>query len=134
MMQDDPTQNGIYKMSNVGSEDQKWSLDRTDDANSLSGSGDIRRAATFVEQGHLYSGRGYVQAADIQTLNQDPVEFHLMATISEVSALDGLKMSGKNIMVNTDSNRAVAIMSDKVGIIDKGITITAVKSLCSKSF
>lgn len=114
--------NGIYKVASLGSGNEKWGLDRTADANSLTGTGDVRRASTYVEEGTLYSGRGYTQSADVSTLGSDDLVFSLFATISEVSATDGLTMSGKNIAVNTDQNRGIAIVSDKVAIVDKGVT------------
>lgn len=122
MDQTNKAHNGLYKVSSLGSESSKWGLDRTSDANALSGSGDVRRASTYIEDGALYSGRGYTQSNSVSNLGTDDLVFSLFATISEVSATDGLTMSGKNIMVNTDTNRGIAIVSDKVSIVDKGVT------------
>jgi len=126
MDQTNQAHNGIYKVASVGSASSKWGLDRTADANAVTGTGDVRRASTYIEEGTTYSGRGYTQSADVSTLGSDALVFSLFATISEVSATDGLKMSGRNIMVNTDSNRGVAIVSDKVGIVDKGVTTSLI--------
>ena len=125
--------NGIYKVGSLGAADAKWYLDRTADANALTGAGDIRRAATYVEEGTLYSARGYVQSADISTLGTDDVVFSQIAQISEISANDGLIQSGRNIMVHTDETRGISIISDKVGIVDKGVTRNLVSDSCIDS-
>lgn len=127
--QTDAAHNGIYKVGSLGAADAKWYLDRTSDANALTGAGDLRRAATYVEEGTLYIGRGYVQSADISTLGTDDVVFSQIAQISEISANDGLIQSGRNIMVNTDQNRGISIISDKVGIIDKGVKTQLIDDL-----
>jgi hypothetical protein len=44
-----------------------------------------------------------------------------MATISEVSATDGLEASGKNIRVKTASNRGIGIINDSVALNDLGV-------------
>ena len=67
MNQTNASHNGIYKVASIGSASSKWGLDRTSDANAVSGSGDVRRASTYIEQGTLYSGRGYTQSADVYT-------------------------------------------------------------------
>jgi len=120
MNQQSSAHNGLYK---VASSQGPWSFDRTSDADTIT---KLIRASTYIEEGTSYSGRGYTQSADATNLGSDDLEFSQFASISEVSATDGLTMSGKNIMVNTDSNRALAIVSDKVGVIDKGITTSLI--------
>jgi hypothetical protein len=123
MMQTNAAHNGIYQVNSLGTASSPFTLDRTADANALTGAGDVRRAAAYVEEGTQYSGRGYVQSADgVTTLGTHDLQFRLFATISEVSATDGLHMSGKHIAVHTDSNRGIAIVSDKVAIVDKGVS------------
>lgn len=129
MNQTNSAHNGIYKVASLGSGNEKWGLDRTADANGVTGSGDVRRASTYVEEGTTYSGRGYTQSADVSTIGSDDLVFSLFATISEVSATDGLISSGKNIMVNVDSNRGIGIISDKIAIVDKGVKTSLIDDL-----
>lgn len=114
--------NGIYVVGAHGDNTTPFHLNRAPDANTLSGGSDLRRAATYITEGSTYSGRGYTQSSDITAIGTDPVVFHLFATISEISATDGLTMQGKNVAVNVDSARGMSIVNDKVAIIDKGVT------------
>lgn len=122
MSQTSATDNGIYTVGTMGDGATYYQLNRSSDANALSGSGDLRRASSYITEGTVYSGRGYVQTGELVTFGVNDIVFHLFASISEVSVLDGLTMQGKNIMVNTDSDRAISIISDKIGVVDKGIT------------
>ena len=119
MNQTTPEHNGIYVVTNVGDNNTNWELDRSSDASSVSGASDIRRGAVYVDKGTLYGGRGYVESGDITTLGTDPVTYSLMATISEISATDGLEASGKNIKVKT--GRGIGIISDAVALNDLGV-------------
>ena len=111
--------NGIYVVTQPGDNNQPYEMDRAADANSLAGASDIRRGATYVDKGTTYGGRGYVESGDISTLGTDPVQYSLIATISELSATDGLEASGKNIKVKTD--RGIGIINDSVALNDLGV-------------
>jgi len=119
MNQTDAAHNGVYKVSVVGDNNTAWQMDRAADASSVSGASDIRRGAVFVDKGTTYGGRGYVESGNITTLGTDDVNYSLMATISEVSATDGLEASGKNIKVKT--GRGIGIISDEVALNDLGV-------------
>ena len=127
MVQTDAAHNGIYVVTAVGSNNENWEMDRSSDASSLSGASDIRRGAVYVDKGTLYGGRGYVESGDITTLGSDHVNYSLMATISEVSATDGLEASGKNIKVKT--GRGIGIISDEVALNDQGVETGYIKDL-----
>jgi len=128
MNQTSDADNGIYSVTSVGDNNSPFTLDRSADASSLAGSSDIRRGATFVEKGTSYGGRGYVESGDITALGTSPVTYSLMATISEVSATDGLEASGKNIRVKT--GRGIGIISDEVALNDLGVATGFLADLC----
>ena len=111
--------NGIYTVTSSGSNNENWTMDRSSDASSTSGASDIRRGAVYVDKGTTYGGRGYVESGDITTLGTDAVTYSLMATISEISATDGLEASGKNIKVRTA--RGIGIIGDAVALNDLGV-------------
>jgi hypothetical protein len=127
MNQTDAAHNGVYRVTVVGDNNTAWQMDRAADASSVSGSSDIRRGAVFVDKGSVYGGRGYVESGDITTLGSDDVNYSLMATISEVSATDGLEASGKNIKVKT--GRGIGIISDQVALNDQGVETGYIKDL-----
>jgi hypothetical protein len=119
MNQTDPAHNGIYRVTSVGDNNTAYALDRSSDASSIAGTSDLRRGATFVETGTTYGGRGYVESGEVTALGTSPITYSLMATISEVSATDGLEASGKNIRVKT--GRGIGIISDEVALNDLGV-------------
>lgn len=127
MNQTDAAHNGIYVVTSSGDNNTNWELDRSSDASSLSSHSDIRRGAVYVDKGALYGGRGYVESGDITTLGTDPVTYSLMATISEISATDGLEASGKNIKVRTA--RGIGIIGDSVALNDQGVETGYIKDL-----
>ena len=117
-----------FEEGQSATEDGKYQLVRTDDADSIEGASDIRRAAVFVDQGTIYGGRGYVESgnppiAQLSTDGDDgdEVKFFLMATISEIDASDGLGMNGRKIKVNVDES-TIGIESDQLQVKNGGIT------------
>lgn len=100
--QTDLKQNGIYTVVQTGGPSESWVLSRASDFNGLDLAGTVRSGDfTFVEQGTLYAGTGWVMTTpDPITVNATPLVWTQFSAAGVVLPGFGLTQSGLFFNVN----------------------------------
>jgi hypothetical protein len=100
--QTDEIQNGIYTVVQTGGPSESWILTRSTDFNGVAPAGTVRSGDfTFVEQGDMYSGAGWVMnSLDPVTLNISPIHWTQFSSAGVILPGFGLTQSGMFFNVN----------------------------------
>ena len=105
MVKDQTTtlQNGLYKVTNIGSGSTNWVLTRTPDGDE---STEVNGGSFFfVQEGTVNGDNGYVTTNDGNpTIGTDAITFEQFSGAGQVTAGSGLSKSGNIIDVNTDGS------------------------------
>ena len=124
-------QNGIYKVTSVGSASSKWRVTRTADSNTNS---ELQSAACFVDQGSVSANKAYVQSAD--SINSDLVTTALAYVNFSSSNLTGdsstIQISGSQVSVLPLSITTAQLSTNSVNslkIIDLNVTDQKINSM-----
>jgi len=122
MVKDQTTtlQNGLYKVTNIGSGSTNWVLTRTPDGDE---STEVNGGSFFfVQEGTTNGDNGYVTTNDGNpTIGTDAITFEQFSGAGQVTAGSGLSKSGNIIDVNTDGS-SIEISSDALRVKALGIT------------
>ena len=122
MVKDQTTtlQNGLYKVTNIGSGSTNWVLTRTPDGDE---STEVNGGSFFfVQEGTVNGDNGYVTTNDGNpTIGTDAITFEQFSGAGQVTAGSGLSKSGNIIDVNTDGS-SIEISSDALRVKALGIT------------
>jgi len=122
MVKDQSTtlQNGLYKVTNIGSGSTNWVLTRTPDGDE---STEVNGGSFFfVQEGTTNGDNGYVTTNDGNpTIGTDAITFEQFSGAGQVTAGSGLSKSGNIIDVNTDGS-SIEISSDALRVKALGIT------------
>ena len=122
MVKDQTTtlQNGLYKVTNIGSGSTNWVLTRTPDGDE---STEVNGGSFFfVQEGTTNGDNGYVTTNDGNpTIGTDAITFEQFSGAGQVTAGSGLSKSGNIIDVNTDGS-SLEISSDALRVKALGIT------------
>ena len=114
------TQNGIYKVSNIGSGSTNWVLTRTpdgDESNEVNGG-----SFFFVQEGTVNADNGYVATHNgAPTIGSDNITFEQFSGAGQIDAGSGLSKSGNIIDVNVDGS-SIEVSSDALRVKALGIT------------
>jgi len=122
MVKDQTTtlQNGLYKVTNIGSGSTNWVLTRTldgDESTEVNGG-----SFFFVQEGSTNGDNGYVTTNDGNpTIGTDAITFEQFSGAGQVTAGSGLSKSGNIIDVNTDGS-SIEVSSDALRVKALGIT------------
>jgi hypothetical protein len=104
LVKNQPTEseNGIYTVIQTGGGSESWILTRASDFNGLDLAGTVRSGDfTFVEQGTLYAGTGWVMTTpDPVTINASPIVWTQFSAAGVVLPGFGLTQSGLYFNVN----------------------------------
>ena len=105
--QSTPSQNGIYIVASGG-----W--DRSTDFDTISdiAAGDF----TFVTEGTVNGGHGYVMTSTVTTLNSDSIVWSEFSGAENISAGDGLTKSGNTLSTDIKINGGIVIESTELSI------------------
>ena len=122
MVKDQTTtlQNGLYKVTNIGSGSTNWVLTRTPDGDE---STEVNGGSFFfVQEGSTNGDNGYVTTNDGNpTIGTDAITFEQFSGAGQVTAGSGLSKSGNIIDVNTDGS-SIEVSSDALRVKALGIT------------
>ena len=122
MVKDQSTtlQNGLYKVTNIGSGSTNWVLTRTPDGDE---STEVNGGSFFfVQEGSTNGDNGYVTTNDGNpTIGTDAITFEQFSGAGQVTAGSGLSKSGNIIDVNTDGS-SIEVSSDALRVKALGIT------------
>ena len=122
MVKDQSTtlQNGLYKVTNIGSGSTNWVLTRTPDGDE---STEVNGGSFFfVQEGTINGDNGYVTTNDGNpTIGTDAITFEQFSGAGQVTAGSGLSKSGNIIDVNTDGS-SIEVSSDALRVKALGIT------------
>ena len=122
MVKDQTTtlQNGLYKVTNIGSGSTNWILTRTPDGDE---STEVNGGSFFfVQEGTTNGDNGYVTTNDGNpTIGTDAITFEQFSGAGQVTAGSGLSKSGNIIDVNTDGS-SIEVSSDALRVKALGIT------------
>ena len=122
MVKDQTTtlQNGLYKVTNIGSGSTNWVLTRTPDGDE---STEVNGGSFFfVQEGTVNGDNGYVTTNDGNpTIGTDAITFEQFSGAGQVSAGSALSKSGNILDVNTDGS-SLEISSDALRVKALGIT------------
>jgi len=122
MVKDQTTtlQNGLYKVTNIGSGSTNWVLTRTPDGDE---STEVNGGSFFfVQEGTTNGDNGYVTTNDGNpTIGTDAITFEQFSGAGQVTAGSGLSKSGNIIDVNTDGS-SIEVSSDALRVKALGIT------------
>ena len=122
MVKDQSTtlQNGLYKVTNIGSGSTNWVLTRTPDGDE---STEVNGGSFFfVQEGTTNGDNGYVTTNDGNpTIGTDAITFEQFSGAGQVTAGSGLSKSGNIIDVNTDGS-SIEVSSDALRVKALGIT------------
>jgi len=122
MVKDQTTtlQNGLYKVTNIGSGSTNWVLTRTPDGDE---STEVNGGSFFfVQEGTVNGDNGYVTTNDGNpTIGTDAITFEQFSGAGQVTAGSGLSKSGNIIDVNTDGS-SIEVSSDALRVKALGIT------------
>ena len=120
-------QNGIYKVTTVGSGSASYVLTRTDDGNTgdkLSGG-----SFFFIEEGTNNGDNGFVSTHDgIPTLGTTSIVFVQFSGAGQISAGAGISKTGNTLDVEVDGS-SIEIVSDTLQVKASGITNTMLAGL-----
>jgi len=120
-------QNGIYKVTTVGSGSASYILTRTDDGNTgdkLSGG-----SFFFIEEGTNNGDNGFVSTHDgIPTLGTTSIVFVQFSGAGQISAGAGMSKTGNTLDVEVDGS-SIEIVSDTLQVKASGITNTMLAGL-----
>lgn len=75
---------------------------RSSDFDSLSPIDEINGAYTFVQEGTVNAGRGYVQSGAVAVLDTDPIEFVFFNSSASLTGGDGITITGNDVSVDHD--------------------------------
>ena len=89
-----PEENGIYVAGVTPA--------RASDFDSLSPIDEINGAYTFVQEGTVNAGRGYVQAGAVAVLDTDPISFVFFNSSASLTGGDGITITGNDVSVDHD--------------------------------
>ncbi len=122
MVKDQSTgaQNGLYKVTNIGSGSTNWVLTRTPDGDE---STEVNGGSFFfVQEGTVNGDNGYVTTNDGNpTIGTDAITFEQFSGAGQVSAGSALSKSGNILDVNTDGS-SIEVSSDALRVKALGIT------------
>ena len=122
MVKDQTTtlQNGLYKVTNIGSGSTNWVLTRTPDGDE---STEVNGGSFFfVQEGTVNGDNGYVTTNDGNpTIGADAITFEQFSGAGQVSAGSALSKSGNILDVNTDGS-SIEVSSDALRVKALGIT------------
>ena len=124
--QTEARQNGIYKVTDVGSNSSNWRLERTSDTNT--GAQLTGGSFTFVEEGTANADNGYTFTHNgIPTLTDNTLSNNTELPVSQFSGAGqvvagaALVKAGNTLDVNVD-NASIAVVSDALQVKAGGIT------------
>lgn len=115
----DQEQNGIYKVTTVGTGSTNWVLTRVVDYDESSEVNDS--TFFFVQEGTDNADNGYVQINAVATMGTDDIEFEQFSGAGQITAGDGLAKSGNVLSVNVDSS-SIEISGDALRVKSSGVT------------
>jgi len=122
MVKDQSTtyENGLYKVTNIGSGSTNWVLTRTPDGDE---STEVNGGSFFfVQEGTVNADNGYVTTNDGNpTIGTDAITFEQFSGAGQISAGNGLIKSGNILDVNVDGS-SIEISSDALRVKALGIT------------
>lgn len=75
---------------------------RASDFDSLSPIDEINGAYTFVQEGTVNAGRGYVQSGVVAVLDTDPISFVFFNSAATLTGGDGINITGNQIDIDHD--------------------------------
>lgn len=75
---------------------------RASDFDSLSPIDEINGAYTFVQEGTVNAGRGYVQSGAVAVLDTNPIEFVFFNSSASLTGGDGITITGNDVSVDHD--------------------------------
>ena len=75
---------------------------RASDFDSLSPIDEINGAYTFVQEGTVNAGRGYVQSGAVAVLDTDPISFVFFNSAATLTGGDGITITGNQVDVDHD--------------------------------
>jgi len=124
--QTEARQNGIYKVTDVGSNSSNWRLERSSDTNT--GAQLTGGSFTFVEEGTANADNGYTFTHNgIPTLTDNTLSNNTELPVSQFSGAGqvvagaALVKAGNTLDVNVD-NASIAVVSDALQVKAGGIT------------
>ena len=124
--QTEARQNGIYKVTDVGSNSSNWRMERSSDTNT--GAQLTGGSFTFVEEGTANSDNGYTFTHNgIPTLTDNTLSNNTELPVSQFSGAGqvvagaALVKAGNTLDVNVD-NASIAVVSDALQVKAGGIT------------
>ena len=116
-------QNGIYVVTNQGSESVPFVLTRVSDFDSSAGVGVISSGeAVYVVNGATNAGQGFVVSSsgtgtnDAHVVNTDAITFTQFTGTSTFVAGDGLSFSGNTVNVATASSGRIVVNADSIDL------------------
>jgi len=112
--QTDAEDNGIYIAG--------ASPARAADFDSLSPIDEINGAYTFVQEGTLNAGRGYVQSGVVAVLNTDPIDFVFFNSAASLTGGDGITITGNDVSVDHDGE-GLTFVANQLAIELDGATL-----------
>ena len=124
--QTEARQNGIYKVTDVGSNSSNWRMERSSDTNT--GAQLTGGSFTFVEEGTVNADNGYTFTHNgIPTLTDNTLSNNTELPVSQFSGAGqvvagaALVKAGNTLDVNVD-NASIAVVSDALQVKAGGIT------------
>ena len=124
--QTEARQNGIYKVTDVGSNSSNWRMERSSDTNT--GAQLTGGSFTFVEEGTVNADNGYTFTHNgIPTLTDTTLSNNTELPVSQFSGAGqvvagaALVKAGNTLDVNVD-NASIAVVSDALQVKAGGIT------------
>lgn len=119
-------ENGLYKVTTVGDGSNPFVLTRVTDADSAA---EITAGLfTWIAEGTVNGDRGYLLTTnDTITVGTTALTFTLIATLTDLTAGDGLTKTGNSVAVNVD-NATIEINADTLRVKDAGITLAKLES------
>lgn len=111
--QDDPLENGLYRVVQIGSPSEAWVLTRTDDFDGQGAQGEVQTGDfVFVEVGHTNGSTGWVMTTPNPiTVNSSPIYWTQFSAAGVIQAGFGLSKTGTVLSVNV-----AAIINTNTGL------------------
>lgn len=129
-------QNGIYVVTNQGSESVPFVLTRVSDFDSSAGVGVISSGeAVYVVNGATNAGQGFVVSSsgtgtnNAHIINTDTITFTQFTGTSTFVAGDGLSFSGNTVNVATASSGRIVVNADSIDLASGVSSIGTFKSV-----
>ena len=114
------SQNGIYIVASGG-----WSRSSDFDTVSDIAAGDF----TFITEGTVNGGHGYVMTSTVSTLNSDSIVWSEFSGAENITAGDGLTKSGNTLSTDLKTNGGIVIESTELAIDLGASSITGTLSV-----